>query len=259
MSIGIPLPSTFRYQVSTPIYQGPLDLLLHLIEKAELDITQLALAQVTDQFLAYLQSLSELGKEEVSYFLIVATKLLYIKSQMLLPRPALELGNEEEDNGEDLLSQLREYKKFRQIATHLRERERQGLRTYIRLAAPPKPQRTFEISQLDLQAFLLAARNVFQDSLISSAPPTVIKPKYSIKEQISRIIDILKNHARTTFRQLIASAQNRNELIIVFLALLELVKQHQVEVHQPNLFDEIEIYPTPQLFVNTDVETEFED
>jgi len=258
MSIGFFSKRAVQYQVQTPLYQGPLDLLLHLIEKAELDITQLALAQVTDQFLAYLQTLDHLETEELSYFIVIATKLLYIKSQMLLPQSSLDLSTEEE-NSEDLVRQLKEYKKFRQIATWLGERESQGLKTYLRLAPPPKVESLVDLSDLDLQTFLLAAQNVFRNVENSSeVHRTILKPRYSIKEQIYRIVQVLKETGRTSFRTLTRSFHSRAEVITLFLALLELIKQQQIEIQQAALFDDIEIFPTTEMFESEILESEFE-
>jgi segregation and condensation protein A len=257
MSIGFFSRRAVQYQVQTSLYQGPLDLLLHLIEKAELDITQLALAQVTDQFLAYLQKLDHLEIEELSYFIVIATKLLYIKSQMLLPQSSLDISAEEE-NGEDLVRQLKEYKQFRQIAAWLGERETQGLKTYLRLAPPPKLESSVDLSDLDLQTFLLAAQTVFRNAESSSEVHLTIKPRYSIKEQIYKIIQVLKETGHTSFRTLTRSVYSRAEVITLFLALLELIKQHQIEIQQAALFDDIEIFPTSEMFESEIVESEFE-
>ncbi len=259
MSIGIFTKSSIRYQVQTSVYEGPLDLLLQLIEKAELDITQLALAQVTDQFLAYIQTLEHLETNEISYFIVIATKLLYIKSQMLLPRVEVDSEVDDED-GEELVRQLKEYKKFRQIAALLGERENVGLRTYLRLAPPPKIEAAINLSDLELQTFLLAAQSVFQNPTLSAElHRTIIKPQYSIKEQIHHIIKTLKDSGRTTFLTLVHPFRSRSEIITVFLALLELIKQRQIEIQQAKLFDDIEIFPSPELFETTIVESEFED
>lgn len=258
MSIGFFSKRAVQYQVQTPLYQGPLDLLLHLIEKAELDITRLALAQVTDQFLAYLQTLDRLETEELSYFIVIATKLLYIKSQMLLPQSSIEISADEE-NGEDLVRQLKEYKKFRQIAIWLGERENQGFKTYLRLAHPPKVESSVDLSDLDLQTFLLAAQTVFRNAEgTSDVHRTIIKPKYSIKEQIKKIIQVLKETGHTSFRSLTHSFHSRAEVITVFLALLELIKQQQIEIQQAALFDDIEIFPTAQIFDSKILDSEFE-
>ncbi|GAB4473276.1 MAG: ScpA family protein [Anaerolineales bacterium] len=259
MSIGILSKTAIRYQVRTPLYQGPLDLLLQLIEKAELDISQLALAQVTDQFLVHLQSLEHLETEEISYFIVIATKLLFIKSQMLLPRTIVEVESEEEI-GEDLVNQLKEYKKFREIASFLADRESQGLRSYLRLAPPPRIESKLDLNDLDLQTFLLAAQNVFQNELISpELHRSIIKPQYSIKDQIQKIINVLKIHGMTTFHTLINPLNSRSEVITMFLALLELIKQRQIEIHQADLFDDIEIIPTTEIFSIDNLESEFEE
>lgn len=258
MSVGFFTKRAVQYQVKTSLYQGPLDLLLQLIEKAELDITRLALAQVTDQFLAYLQTLDRLETEELSYFIMIATKLLYIKSQMLLPQPSLDISDEEE-NGEDLVRQLKEYKKFRQIAIWLGKRENQGCKTYLRLAHPPKVESSIDLSDLNLQTFLLAAQTVFRNAEdLSAVHRSIIKPKYSIKEQIHKIIQVLKESGHTSFRSLTNSLHSRAEVITVFLALLELIKQRQIEIQQAALFDDIEIFPTAQIFESVIVDSEFE-
>ncbi|RME05966.1 MAG: chromosome segregation protein ScpA, partial [Anaerolineae bacterium] len=121
------------YKVVTPVYEGPLDLLLQLIEQAELDITRLALAQVTNQYLEHLQSMPQRDPEEVSAFLVIAAKLLQVKSEALLPRPPVREEGEE-DPGEALARQLIIYRRYKQIAEQLGERSRQGLRCYLRLA-----------------------------------------------------------------------------------------------------------------------------
>ena len=119
------------YQVQLPAFKGPMDLLLHLIEQQELDITTIALAQVTDQYLAYLQLLQETKPDDLTAFLTVAARLLLLKSRALLPRPPKEL-EDTEDVGDDLVRQLREYKQFKQIAQFLQERNEDTLHMHPR-------------------------------------------------------------------------------------------------------------------------------
>jgi Segregation and condensation protein ScpA len=128
------------YTVQLPVFEGPLDLLLHLIERAELDITRVALAQVTDQFLGYLAAMQERHMDEVVSFLVIAARLLQIKSEALLPRPPQREAGEE-DPGEELARQLRLYKAFKKSAEFLQQRESLGLRSYLRLAPPPRVRR----------------------------------------------------------------------------------------------------------------------
>ena len=126
------LPQEETYRIRTEVYEGPLDLLLDLIEKAQLDITRLALAQVTDQYLEYLKNLEEHSAADVSAFLVMAARLLQIKSAALLPRPTITaaFGEDEEDAGEELARQLILYRRFKQIAHFLDERQQQNLRTF---------------------------------------------------------------------------------------------------------------------------------
>ena len=126
------------YQVELEVYQGPLDLLLRLIEREELDITTVSLAVVTDQYLAYLAEVRERSAAQLADFLQVAGRLLVLKSRVLLPRPEEQADGEELlADEDDLVAQLREYKRFKETAARLREIEASGLRTYARAAPPP--------------------------------------------------------------------------------------------------------------------------
>ena len=122
------------YSISVPVFSGPLDLLLRLIEREELDITQVSLTQVTDQYLQQISELREKRVEGLADFLVLAARLLLIKSQALLPKPP-EIGITEIDTGEELANQLRMYKKFKVMSEWLAARQLQGLRTFLRIAA----------------------------------------------------------------------------------------------------------------------------
>ncbi len=139
------------YTVQLPVFEGPLDLLLHLIERAELDITRVALAQVTDQFLGYLRAMQDRRMDLAASFVVVAARLLQIKSEALLPRPP-EREAGEEDPGDALARQLRLYKQFKDVAMLLHQREEAGLRTFLRLAPPPKVPPRFDWTRLSLAA-----------------------------------------------------------------------------------------------------------
>jgi segregation and condensation protein A len=168
---------TENYRISTPVYEGPLDLLLELIERTELDITTLALAQVTDQFLAYLKNLQDIGAAEVSAFLVIATRLLQIKSAALLPRPSIDAPpQDEEDPGEALARQLIIYKRFKELAGALLDRETRGLRTHLRVAPPVfKVEAHLDLSGVTAHDLVIAAR-----SILASASPSARKsPAFS--------------------------------------------------------------------------------
>jgi len=151
---------TGSYTVQTAVYEGPLDLLLDLIERAELDITAVSLAAVTEQYLDYLHHLEETNPDEISAFLVIAAKLVQIKSEALLPRPPVR-EHGEEDVGALLVEQLKLYKRFKEIANFLGEREAQNLRTYLRLAPPPKIEGKLDLTEITIADLIEVARDAY--------------------------------------------------------------------------------------------------
>lgn len=260
MAIGISPSPVHFYNVATPVYEGPLDLLLQLIERAELDITMLALAQVTDQYLEHLKTLPELSADEVSAFLVIAAKLIQIKSEMLLPHPPLREPGEE-DPGEALARQLLQYKRFKEIAKFLANQQSLGLHTYIRLAPMPRVEPRLDLSGLSLTDLVSAASlvfasanyNVLQDSLKS----VVVPPRVTIRQKISLISNIFREHRRISFRAMITDKASRLDIVVTFLAMLELVKLHLVKVRQETLFGDIELEPTEAWQADGEIELEF--
>ena len=255
MSFQVAGHQTDQYQVKTDVYAGPLDLLLELIEKAELDITRLALAQVTDQYLEYLHQLQEQNAAEVSAFLVIAARLVQIKSAALLPKPVVENPASEEDPGEALARQLIQYKRFKELSGYLGHREEAGLRTYLRLAPPPKiiSNVNFDLSGVTLQDLLDAARGIFFNKpTLTSLDRVVSMPRVTIREKISAILETLRKVRGITFRTLLKPNTNRVEIVVTFLAMLELVKRHIVSANQSTLFADIQLEPIEDLNGNLD-------
>jgi segregation and condensation protein A len=221
-----------------PEFEGPLDLLLQLIEHRELDITRVSLAAVTDQFLDVISRPGNIELSQLADYLIIAAKLILIKSRMLLPQP--ETTQAEEEVGDDLVRQLREYKMFKQIAAFLRERERQGLRAYRRLAPPPRPKpTTFRlegVSPGDLAHALMRALRV-RPALPQGT--LTVPLSVSIDQEIHKILDITVRQSPVTFTHLLERAQTRVEILVTFLAILELIKRRQIRAQQDALFGEI--------------------
>src|SRR5512143_2810414 len=152
-----------QYTVHTPVYEGPLDLLLDLIQRAELDITTVSLALVTNQYLEYVHGLEQAHADEISLFLVMAARLLQIKSEALLPRPPVRAPGEE-DLAQSLVDQLKLYKRFKDIGLWLDARQQAGLRTYLRVAAPPKVEPKLALSNLTLESLQRAALFAFSKS-----------------------------------------------------------------------------------------------
>jgi segregation and condensation protein A len=264
---GIILPMTFstashqisNYSVETPVYEGPLDLLLQLIEHAELDITRLSLAQVTDQYLQYIRNLPEKLADEVSAFLVIAARLIQIKSEALLPRPPVREPGEE-DPGDALARQLIIYKRFRQIADLLGARENTGLHTYLRLASPPKVEGIVDLSGVTLEDLISAAQAALgQAALLPSINGVVGPPRITIREKISLITELLRRSNHASFRSFLTTKHDRLEIVVTFLALLELIKRHLVVASQDGLFGEISITASMNWATEEEIESEFED
>jgi segregation and condensation protein A len=249
---------TSGYTVQTAIYEGPLDLLLDLIERAELDITALSLAAVTEQYLDYLHHLEETHADEISAFLVIAAKLVQIKSEALLPRPPVRVPGEE-DTGAMLVEQLRLYKRFKQVANLLGEREAQNLRTYLRLAPPPKIEGKLDLSDITISDLIQAAREVYAKEIEKQALGTVISaPKVTIREKIELISRKLGATEHARFRELLGENPTRIEIVVTFLALLELVKRYQVAAKQEGLFADIEIKRMDDWDPEEEIDIEFE-
>jgi len=224
------------YKIKIEQFEGPLDLLLQLIEGQEMDITKVALSTVTDQYLTYINESADITTEELADFLVVAAKLLLIKSRLLLPQ--LQLA---EDEGNDLEKQLKIYKEYYEASLVLHKmllkkkflfsRERPAV-TIERIFNPPK---TLTVGKLrDLFAEVLSELQVWVN-----LPTEIIARTISIRERIASIQEEIGHQATMTFRTLLKSAKNKTEIIVTFLAVLELVKQRIVVVVQERVFDDI--------------------
>jgi len=246
------------YTVQTAVYEGPLDLLLDLIERAELDITTVSLASVTEQYLEYLHTLEEMQADEISAFLVIAAKLVQIKSEALLPRPPVREAGEE-DVGALLVEQLKLYKRFKEIGKFLEEREAQHLRTFLRLAPPPKIEGKLDMSDITLADLIEAAKEVYSREVEKQALGTVISaPKVTIREKIELISKKLGTTTHAHFKELLGEHPTRIEVVVTFLALLELVKRYRVSAKQDGLFADIEIERMKDWNPDEEIEIEFE-
>lgn len=221
-------------------FEGPLSLLLQLIEQEELDVTEVSLAAVADQFVEYVRQADSFQPEEVADFLVVAARLLLIKSKALLPF----LYPEEEQEIEELERQLKMYKEFVQAAKSVekllgkkkfmfaREFNRKAALSLEKAFSPPK-----KLAQEDL-------RSAFQDLLSRLSPPLEleegrIEEKINIEEKIADIRNLIKSRAKASFSNLLSSAKSKTELIVHFLAALELMRQREAVLTQDSIFGEI--------------------
>lgn len=243
------------YKISLSSFNGPLDLLLQLVERQELDISEVSLCAVTDQYLSTLEGLAEVEPASLADFLAVASRLLYIKSNSLLPRPA-EDEDEQEDVGDALVRQLIEYRRFRQVAEKLKSRTDSGQRAHVRPVirhAPERRQATPpDLSDVDAQHLQTVLREALQRIPVEPPAPRVMAYRITVSEQIERVRRFVRDFkqsadrrsgGRVLFSSVLGTAYTRTEVIVTFLAILELIKQQELAVEQDGTFGEIYLLP----------------
>jgi segregation and condensation protein A len=233
-------------EFTTAKFSGPLGLLLNLIESEELDITEISLAKIADEYVNYVRSVQDINPEEMADFLVVAAKLLFIKSKALLP---YLYSAEEEEEIDDLERQLRMYKEFVAASLKIKEQIARGQRLFL----PPLTKN--RRSQFNLPVFsppakvtaaLLHEKFLFilsglTKQLEEKLPETRLEPKISIDDKIASIKALLLDKIRVNFSRLLAGAATKTEVIVSFLAVLELAKQKELFFEQEELFSEIHI------------------
>jgi len=236
------------YKIQLPVFSGPLDLLLNLIEQNKLDITAVSLVAVTDQYLEQIRQFSGEQLEQLMDFLSVGARLLLIKSRALLPLPPeIPDEDEEEDPAEALARQLREYRRFKHAAAHLEDRERLGLQTYLRVAPPPTLEHSLDLSGIGLDTLVSALRSVYDraDLKEDSVAVAVKRRTVTIEDQIKLLRQRVMIDGRVAFTELLSRRTTWSEVSVTLLAVLELIKRHEVNAHQPQLFGPIEIVAEP--------------
>jgi segregation and condensation protein A len=236
-----------EYKVQFEVFEGPLDLLLYLIKKEEVDIYEVNLTKLATQFIEYIDLMRQFDLEIAGEFLVMASTLMYIKSRELLPVDQ-QVQVEGEEEGEDprweLIRQLVEYKKFKDAAARLQVLEGEQENIFPRVpgklefeeaAPPPKP----EVSIFDL---LNAVSGVLQRFNQRENLGDIFEDKWTVSEKIEFILKVIAGRGSVRFAELFESAANRSEVVCTFLALLELIRLHQLVCTQPEPFAEIEIH-----------------
>ena len=230
------------YVVHLENFEGPLELLLYLIERQELDITAVSIAKVTDQYLEYLARAEDVPPAKMADFVALAARLLVIKSRALLPQPPAMEEEEEEDPGELLARQLREYKQFRDIAQWLREREQAHLRSFVRVAPLPEGERPLAPGAVTLTDLIRAYLEVIARQAPVTPDTTVITPyPVTLEDKLHELRAVLQRRRRLEFREILQRSRHRQEIIVSFLAVLEMLRLGEVQVVQEGLFQPIVI------------------
>ena len=246
---------TEAFQLALPVFEGPLDLLLHLIEREELDVTNVALMAVTDQYMRYLHSGDQLNLAAMADFIQIGARLLLLKSRALLPRPAAgeEAPLEEDDPTEDLARQLIEYKLFKEAAGQLRAIETAGLHSYPRVAPPPELPAPIGLDGITLDLLREMVETAL-NRVPDEEPVHVVRPhKITIREKVTLIRERLAADGRVSFRALIEQCGTKMEIIISFMAVLELIKLRVLEALQDAAFADIVLVPSGEQSLDGDV------
>ncbi len=235
------------YKVKLEIFEGPLDLLLYLIKRDEIDIYDISIERITRQYLEYLQAFKELNIDVAGEFVVMAANLIYLKSRSLLPvdQQPPEEDADEDDPRWDLIRQLIEYKKFKEAAAQLHVRELEQERIFARdggssTAIADAPLRLREVGIFEL---IHAFQNVIKRVEAREDLREIFGERFSVSEKIDMILQRVGRGAAVRFSDLFGEIVSRVEIVVTFLALLELIRLKQVRAIQPKLFDEIEIAP----------------
>lgn len=234
-----------EYKVQFEVFEGPLDLLLYLIKKEEVDIYEVNLTRLATQFIEYLDLMREFDLEVAGEFLVMASTLMYIKSRELLPvdqQAALEGEDETQDPRWELIRQLVEYKKFKDAAAQLQVLEARQEDVFPRKPVKPEfeeePRGKSEASLFDL---LNAVNSILKRVSLRDDSRDVFEDKWTVSEKIEMMMKAIAERSRLKFSDLFEGAMSRTEVVVTFLALLELIRLKQLVAVQAEAFGEIEI------------------
>jgi len=234
-------------------FEGPLDLLLHLIEKNKVNIYDIPIAMITDQYLEYVRHMEEESLDVVSEFLVMAATLLDIKARMLLPKEVNEEG-EEEDPRAELVERLLEYKTYKYMSLELKDMELDAEKIFYKSPTIPKEVEKYE-QPVDLDKLLdgvtlAKLQQIFQSVMkrqkdkidpVRSTFGTIKKEPVSLEQKIASVMGYARKHRKFSFRGMLTKQKDRTEVVVTFLALLELMKVGKIHLTQENLFDDMMI------------------
>lgn len=225
------------YDVHLEIFEGPLDLLLYLIKKNDLEIAAIPIAQITSEYSSYIDIMKELNLEIAGEFLVMASTLMQIKARMLLPSPEKE-GEDGPDPLEELKARLTEYQKFKEASQILAKREDQFSRIHYRSA--PVFQKDDYVLNVSLFDLMEGFRKVLKE--LPGEVKEIMYQEIPVEEKIREILDLMEGKEFVSFLDILKKQTSRIALVVCFLAVLELIRLKQIIARQAELFDEIRIY-----------------
>jgi len=244
------------YKLKLDIFEGPLDLLLYLIKKNDLDITDIPIAEITVQYMAYINMMQMLDLDFIGDFLVMAATLMQIKSKMLLPPDPIEEEEIEEDPRDELVRRLQEYKKFKDVADALKEKEIWRKDLYARnIDEEAKQQLVDDAKEVFIEANLFDLINALSDAL-NKAPEEIlheiVTEEYTVDDKIHDILHFLLKDSKISLQSLFQKAKSKLEMIVTFLAILELIRLKEIKAIQKRTFEDIEILRNTENMVPLD-------
>ncbi|GIW90257.1 MAG: segregation/condensation protein A [Pirellulaceae bacterium] len=233
------------FEVQLELFRGPVDLLLYLVRRDELSVTELPLAKITEQYCEYLEILEELNVDEVGEFIEVAAFLLELKARNVLPQPKSESEELWQQPHQQIVQRLLEYKRIRDAASVLEERSRQWQTRYPRLVQDESPRwvdpATQPIEQVELWDLVSAFGRILRDNR-AVQPSSIVYDETPIQVYMERILERVRRRPKVAFSDLFAPGMHKSAMIGVFLAVLELVRHHKVKTEQRDTDGEIWLY-----------------
>ncbi len=234
-----------KYKVKLPYFEGPLDLLLFFIKRDELNIYDIPIAKITKDFLEYIQLMQMLDLEIASEFIVMASTLMQIKAKMLLPKPNVENEEEEEDPRAELVKQLLEYKKFKELAGEFEKMEDEASKIYYRGYFKHDARdyydenETYEfLKDVSLFDLLTAFKKAFENASEKEVHEIEVQ-NYKVEDEIENIINRLKIKSRFSFSEFFEEYHEKIRIIVAFLAILELARLKKIKISQQDTFGEI--------------------
>jgi len=231
------------YKVKLEVFEGPLDLLLYLIKRDEIDIYDISIERITRQYLEYLQAFKELKIDIAGEFVVMAANLIYLKSRSLLPldQQPPEEDADEDDPRWDLIRQLIEYKKFKEAAAQLHDRALVQERLFTRDGGSPPSDAPLPLLEVGIFQLIHAFQEVIKRVEAREDLREIFGERFSVSDKIEKILERVNSGTPVRFSELFGQIVSRVEIVVTFLALLELIRLNQVRALQPKMFDEIQI------------------
>jgi segregation and condensation protein A len=240
-----------EYKVQFEVFEGPLDLLLYLVKKEEVDIYQINLTKLATQFIEYVELMREFDLDIAGEFLVMASTLMYIKSRELLPVEQRETASTDEDEGEDprweLIRKLVEYKKFKDAAGELQQLEHRQENVFARQPVKPEFEAAAPRTEVTLFDLVSAVSAILKRFQTRTDTRDIFEDKWSVSEKIEFVRNTLTSRSRVRFSELFAATTSRTEVVVTFLALLELIRLKVLVALQAETFGDIDLSLAPPL------------